>query len=507
MPTQEKKGIVERPPIVVVMGHIDHGKSTLLDYIRKTNIVDKEAGGITQNISAYEVDHKDEKGQEKKITFLDTPGHEAFSKMRERGAGVADIAILVVSAEDSVKTQTIEAWNTIKAAKIPCVVAINKIDRPGANIEKTKMDLIEKEIYLEGFGGDIPFVPISAKTGEGIDQLLSTILLVAELAEFKGDESRNASGIIIESKIDIKRGISATLVIQDGALSKGMFVVAEDALAGTRILENFLGVQIDKAAFSSPVRIVGWNKIPNVGATFESFASKKEAEESVKKNSAGVKANKDAASKIASGMFTEETKLVPLIIKTDVLGTVEAIEKEISKLSSPAVAFKIIQKGAGAIGEADVRLAGSDKEAIIVGFNVKTDGSALNLNEQLGVPIHTFDIIYKLTDWLKEELEKRRPRIETLETTGKVKILKVFSKTKDRQVVGGKVTEGGLKSGGIVRILRRDFEIGKGKLIGLEQGKVKTGEVLEGAEFGMLLETKTDIAPGDIIEAFITVQK
>ncbi len=503
--TTEKNTIRERPPVVVVMGHIDHGKSTLLDYIRKTNIVAGEAGGITQHISAYEVVHKDEHGADKKITFLDTPGHEAFSKMRERGAEVADIAILVVSAEDSVKTQTLEAWNTIKNSGIPCIVAINKIDRPGANIDKTKADLTEKEIYLEGFGGDIPYAEISAKVGTGVDTLLDLILIAAELAEFKGDASVPASGYIIESKLDTKRGISASLVIKDGTLGKGMFVVAENAMAGTRIVEDFLGKQATEPTFSSPIKIIGWDKMPAVGAKFESFSNKKDAETAARNNDASVKKAKDTAT--AASAIGAGTKIIPLVIKTDVLGTIDAIEKEIAKINNEKISYKITQKGVGGISESDIKTASADKEAIIVGFNVKVDGAALEFADKSGIIVKTFDIIYKLTDWLGEELEKRRPREEVIESTGKAKILKTFNRTKERLVVGGKVIEGRLTSDGTVRILRRDFEIGRGKIIELQQGKIKSREVLEESEFGMLIESKVDIAPGDVIEAFVIVQK
>jgi len=260
------------------MGHIDHGKSTLLDYIRKTNIVDQEAGGITQHISAYEVIHRDEKNEEKKITFLDTPGHAAFSKMRERGANIADIAILIVSAEDGVKPQTIEAWKTISENNVPCIVAINKIDKEGANVEKTKTELAENEIYLENYGGTIPFVEISAKKGTGIDNLLSLILILAEMENFTGIVNENASGLVIETNLDPKRGISATLIIKNGTLKKGMTLVVEDSFCCNRIMENFLGKSISEATFSSPIKLVGFNKVPSIGAEFKSFLNKKEAD-------------------------------------------------------------------------------------------------------------------------------------------------------------------------------------------------------------------------------------
>jgi len=500
MDKKNEKTNNERPPIVVVMGHIDHGKSTLLDYIRKTNIVDSEAGGITQHISAYEVVHKDENGKEKKITFLDTPGHAAFSKMRERGANVADIAILIVSAEDGVKPQTIEAWKTIVESKTPCVVAINKIDKPGANVEKTKMELAENEIYLENYGGKIPFAEISAKKGTGIDNLLSLILILAEMENFTGNYKENASGKVIETNLDSKRGVQATLIIKNGTLKKGMTVVVEDAICSTRIMENLLEKTIEETTFSSPVRLVGFSKIPNIGANFKSFQKKSEAEEYAKnyKNNAS-----------CEKIINEETnkKIIPIVLKADVWGSIEAIEKEVKKINSENAEFRIIQKGVGPISETDVKTIASCENAIVIGFNVKADKNATELAETRNITISFFQIIYKMTEWLEEEMEKRRPKIETVEITGKAKIIKAFSRTKERQVIGGKVIEGKISLNSVVKIVRREFEIGRGKIVNLEKNKVKTSEIEEGSEFGMMLESKIEIVSGDIIESFSITQK
>jgi translation initiation factor IF-2 len=501
MSKQSGQTTIERSPVVVVMGHIDHGKSTLLDFIRKSNIVDKEAGGITQHLSAYEISHKDEHGIDKRITFLDTPGHESFSGMRARGAKTADIAILVVSAEDSVKQQTLEAWKTIEGSGIAPIVAINKIDRPGANVEKTKNDLTENGIYLEGYGGDIPYVAISAKEGTGVSDLLDVILLVAEMKELRGTQNKPAEGVVIEAHLDVKRGISASLVIKDGTLRSGMFVVADDAIATTRIFEDFLGAPIKEASFSSPIRITGFSKLPPAGSMFFAYEKKKEAEEAVQKN-------QDAQKSARNTPVAQDTKKrIPLIIKTDVLGTREAIEKEIQKLELDEIGFKIIGSGVGAIAENDLKLASSDTESIVVGFNVKIDASARDINESLGITIQTFDVIYKLIDYLKTLIEERRPRHEIPEVTGSAKILKCFSATKDKQVVGGKVVTGTISAHSQVRILRRDNEIGTGKIIELQVGKIKSKDVAEGNECGMMIETKTELAPGDVIESFIMVTK
>lgn len=502
MPTENKINEEIRPPVVVIMGHVDHGKSTLLDYIRKSNVVDCEAGGITQCISAYEVSVLDENKKNRTITFLDTPGHEAFTKMRERGAQAADIAILIVSAEDGVKAQTIEAYNTIIESNTPYIVAINKVDRPNANIEKTKMDLAEKGIYLEGLGGDIPYVLISAKEGTGVNELLNMIILVADLENFKGNSKINASGIIIEAKSNPKRGVEATCIIKNGTLYSGMFVVSGESIVNTRMMENFLGKPIKEATFSSPIRLIGFDTIPQVGNIFESFNSKKEAEKYISELKENNLLEKESRLKVdISG------KIIPIVIKTDVSGTVEAIEKEIEKLNTEEVSFKVINKGAGTINESDLKMGSVDKDTIIVGFNTKIDNSARDLNESLKIEIKTFDIIYKLVDWLKEILEERRPRQEILEVTGSLRVIKTFGGTKNKHVIGGKVIKGKINSGNKVKIMRREAEIGLGKILELQVNKSKAREVPEGHDCGLQIETKVDIAEGDIIDGFEIIMK
>lgn len=505
MDKNDKKSNIEaRPPVVVVMGHIDHGKSTLLDYIRNTNIVASETGGITQTISAYEVVHKDENGENKKITFLDTPGHEAFSKMRERGAEIADIAILVVSAEDGVKPQTTEAWKTIVESGIPSIVAINKIDKPGANIEKTKMELAEHEIYLENYGGKIPCAEISAKVGTGVDALLSLILILAEMENFTGNSDEEASGFVIEVNLDSRRGILATLIIKNGSIKKGMTVAVEDSICSTRIIENFLGKNIDEASFSSPIRIVGFDKMPRVGAQFKTFKKKSDAEQYAKEWQENKKKINTNTSK--ENQDTNK-KIIPIVLKADVSGSIEAIEKEITKIKNENAVFKIVVKGIGSITESDIKGISSGEDAIVVGFNVKADKSAIEIAEKRGIIISFFEIIYKMTEWLETQMEERRPKIETIETTGQAKIIRAFSRTKERQIIGGKVISGQIHLNSTVRIMRRDFEIGRGKIVNLEKSKVKTNEVTEGTEFGMMIESKIEVVAGDVIEAFSIVQK
>lgn len=484
---------------MAVMGHIDHGKSTLLDYIRKTNITETETGGITQRISAYEVVHKDEGGASRKITFLDTPGHEAFSKMRERGAEIADIAILVVSAEDGVKPQTIEAWKTITESKIPYIVAINKIDKPGANVEKTKTELAENEIYLENYGGTVPFAEISAKVGTGVDNLLSLILILADMETLTGSIDEPATGFVIEVNLDSRRGIMATLIIKNGTIKKGITIAVETSTCSTRIIENFKGEMISSASFSSPVRIVGFDKMPRVGAQFIAFDKKKEAEEYAENFQAEKKPDQ----------YAKETtkKIIPIILKADVAGSVEAIEKEIAKIQNDSAEFRIVGRGIGPISESDIKGISSGENAIVIGFNVKADKTAVETAENRNITISFFDIIYKMTEWLEIQMEERRPKIETVETTGRAKIIRAFSRTKERQIIGGKVSEGQISLNSTVKIMRRDFEIGRGKIVNLEKSKVKTSSVEEGTEFGMMIESKIEIVAGDVLEAFAITQK
>ncbi|MFA5997494.1 MAG: translation initiation factor IF-2 [Candidatus Paceibacterota bacterium] len=507
MTKKAQSKIIARPPIVVIMGHIDHGKSSLLDYIRKTNIVAGEAGGITQHLSAYEVDHKTkETSTAERITFLDTPGHEAFSKMRARGAGVADIAVLVVSAEDGVKEQTKEALRSIKEAGIPYIVAINKIDKPNADIERTKINLAENEIYLEGFGGDVPFVPISAKIGTGIPELLDMMLLVAEMENLEGDASLPAEGIVVESHIDTKRGTSATLIITNGTLKKGMFILAEESMSPVRAIENFLGKQVSEATFSSPVQITGFDTIPAVGSTFRAYDNKKDAERiQLELREARAKAPVIKATRTIP--LADDALIVPIVLKTDVAGTLEAVEKELGKIERERIVIKIIAKGVGTIGENDAKLASGSDSAIILGFHTKVERGAQDIAERFGITIKTFDIIYKLSEWLNEELDRRTPKTMGEEVVGTAKILKTFSATKHKQVVGGKVLTGSIEVGAQVKIMRREVEIGRGKIEGLQSQKIAAKKVDEGNEFGMMVESKMEIAGGDVLEAFVMNEK
>lgn len=487
--------LVKRPPVVVIMGHIDHGKSTLLDSIRKSNVVDGEAGGITQHLSAYVVEHTTKEGVAGKITFLDTPGHAAFQQMRLRGADVADVAILIVSAEDGVKPQTLEALESIKQAEIPYIVAINKIDKPGADIPKTQSSLIEHEIYIEGMGGDIPWAAISAKGGDGIDDLLDLVVLSADLAELTGDTNAPGSGTVIEGHLDQQRGTTATLIVKNGTVKSGQVIVTGKAMAPVRIMEDFTGKSIKEATFSEPIGIIGFNAVPKVGATFTTVESKKEAERLIA----------ESDTKTESRNFSDTNlPIVPILIKADVLGTIDAIKHELNKFTSDRIMVRIIGASVGDITDADVQDVSATENAIIVGFNVKVTRQAKELSERLGVEIDTFSIIYELAEWLETALKSRTPKKEEEHVTGKAKILVYFSTHKTTHVLGGKIEEGTLKVKQPVRIMRRDIEIGKGTLTNLQSMKKDVDSISEG-EFGMQIQAKVDPAPGDIIEAFDTV--
>lgn len=475
--------------MIVVMGHVDHGKSALLDYIRKSNVVAGEAGGITQHISAYEVEHSG-----KKITFLDTPGHAAFSAMRARGASVADIAVLVVSAEDGVKAQTLEALGAIKSAGIPYVVAINKIDLPAADVQRTKNTLIEHEIYIEGMGGDVPWNAISAKTGEGVSELLDTLLLVAEIAELKGDTSKRATGVVVESRRDAKKGVAATLVITDGSIREGQYVVAGSALAPVRIMENFMGSTLSEAHFSSPIALVGFDSLPEVGAHFSTYDTKKDAElaRSAYKRLSVQKRD------IAEG---DDRYVLGVVLKADAAGSVEAIEHELAKLDSAHSTVRVLESGTGTIGEGDIKVALASTNTVVVGFHTSADATAVEVARQHGVIIKEFTIIYELAEWVRAHIGEHRPKVAVEQTVGESKILAIFSESRNAghriQTVGGRVLSGQMRNGRKVALYSHDGElVGNGKVLTLQVGKQSTETVNTEQEFGTQIQTDTTLDKG-----------
>ena len=506
-----------RPPVVAIVGHIDHGKSTLLDYIRKTNVALGEAGGITQHLSAYEAVHKNSSG-EHKITFLDTPGHEAFAAMRSRGLEVADVAILVVSAEDGVKPQTLEALKLIGGVKIPYIVALTKIDKPSANIEKAKGSFLEHGVYLEGLGGDVPYVGVSGKSGEGVPELLDLILLAAELEGLSTQITGPGQGVVIEAHIDNKRGSTATLIVENGTVASGEFVVSGSAFAPVRIMENFAGRPIKQGLPGCPVRIIGFSALPQVGARFTTVETKRDAEDFVAEAQRLAQGQRDATKNVAvkkvaaegeEVVETPEVFVLPIVIKTDVAGVGDAVVHELDKLpKNERLEVRVVSQGVGPITEGDVRFAiGGTTPGIVLGFNVKVEDVARDLAERQEVTVQVFDVIYKLADWLKEEVEKRRPRERVEEKAGSAKVLKLFGEAKGKVVLGGKVEEGTLAEGAEIRVMRRDLELGRGTITSLQSNKKQVKKVEAGSEFGAQVKTSAEPMPGDYLEVYTVAFK
>ncbi len=500
--SSSNQNIITRSPVVVVMGHVDHGKTTLLDYIKKTNIADSEIGGITQKVSAYEFEHSTPDGKKSKITFIDTPGHEAFTKLRSRGAKVADVAVLVVSAEDGVKPQTLDALQAIKKSEIPFVVAINKIDKPNADINRTKQSLAENEIFVEGWGGDIPALPISAKTGQGVNELLDIVLLTAEVADLTGDTSLPATGVVLEAHHNKNTGISATLIIKNGTIKTGDFVIAENAYSTIRAIGDWQNKKIISASFSSPVKITGWNEQPPVGAEFHLVADKREAEKSVKDFSLLQRELKFSN----TNKVEENIVYIPLIVKTNAVGTIDAVLHEIKKIETDKVKAVIVNSGVGNITENDTKMAQSKVDTIILGFDTQTDQQAQAMIDRDSLIVKNFSIIYELADYLKDVFENARPREKVEIIKAKIKILKNFSNQK-YQVLGARVVDGEIHIKDEVRIIRGENNLGNGKIVELQHNKQKTGIVEAGKEFGMSFESQIEVAPGDFLEKVEIVEQ
>jgi translation initiation factor IF-2 len=499
MNSEKATNLIERPPVVAVLGHVDHGKSTLLDYIRKVNTVSKEAGGITQHVAAYEVVHN-----EKKITFIDTPGHAAFSTIRARGANVADICILVVAADDGVKAQTLEALASIRAAKTPFVVAINKIDKQNADLSRTQRMLLEQEVLLEQFGGDVPWAAISAKTGEGVPELLDLILLVAEVQELRGDPVVHATGYVIEANRDKKRGIAATLIIKNGILKGGKFVRAGKGISPVRILEDHTGAAIKSATFSQPVRLIGFDELPAVGVEFFTHDSKRKAEEA--------RAADPTLLVTVSNTVEEENPDVfhlPVIIRADTTGSLDAIQLETAKIGDKGRKVRIVQCGIGAITEDDVKnaLASSMKSGVpapVIGFNVGVEPVAKGFSLERGVEIDQFDIIYKLTERLGELLLEHAPKRTIEKVVGTAKVLKYFSSKHDEHVIGARVVGGELRRKGLVRVMRRDQLYERAEIVNIQSNKQNVEKVSDEGEFGIVISAENPPMPGDMLECYET---
>ncbi len=478
------------------MGHIDHGKSSLLDYIRKSNVTAGEAGGITQHVSAYVAEHEHE-GKKRKITFLDTPGHEAFKALRARGAAAADVAILVIASDEGVKPQTKEAYEEIMAAGIPFVVALTKADKNGADPEKAKISALEAGIYLEGLGGSIPFAAVSSKTGQGVPELLDLVLLTSDLAELTADASLPGSGFVLESSQDPKQGISATLIVKNGTLTTGVVAVAGPAYAPVRFLEDFQGARVKQAGPSEPVVISGWSTLPTAGQPFTTVATRKEAEKLVTQP---VKILNTIAMQDSSGKA-----VLPVVLKADVSGSIEAIVGLVDKLAHERVTLKILSSGIGSVSESDVKSAAA-AGGIIIAFHAATEAAARELAERNNVPIESFTIIYELEKRVSELLIERAPKMRTEEVLGEMKILKSFSTSGAKQVLGAKFVSGSLSVGSQVKIDRRGIDLGFGKLTNLQQARADVQEIHVEGEFGLQVESKTEIAAGDVLICFRVVE-
>jgi len=490
----EKKADLEvRPPVIVVMGHVDHGKTKLLDAIRTTNVVAGESGGITQHIGAYQVVRKDEK-----ITFIDTPGHEAFTAMRSRGAKVADIAILVVAADDGVKPQTVEAFRIIEASKIPFIVAINKIDKEDADINRTKQELSSRlNIIPEDWGGKTVCVPISALAGQGIDELLDMVLLTMEMEtdNLKANPSADAIGTIVESNIDKGAGPVATILVQNGSLRIGDQLCFNGVIYGkVKALQNYKGENIEVALPSDPARVLGLKILPEVGDILEVGEGEKIKIKKI--------ASKVHSEQMSSGGEIEDDSLkINLIIKADFLGSAEAIEESLMKINTKKIKVKIIQKGLGNIGEGDIKRA-EDSNAQIVGFNVKLQPQVEDLIRETGTKINIFSIIYDLIKYVKSEMKNiYKPEI-IRKDLGKLKVLAIFRTESNSQIIGGKVIDGKIEANSSLEIWREDNFIDKGKIDKLQSGKQDVNLVEAGQECGIRYEGRPVIEVGDVLSFY-----
>jgi len=490
-------GSVSRPPVVVIMGHVDHGKTLLLDTIRTANVIGSESGGITQHIGAYQIDR--DKG---KITFIDTPGHEAFTTMRSRGAKIADIAILVVAADDGIKPQTKESIKIIKSGKLKMIVAINKIDKPDANIEKVKQELASENLLPEDWGGDTITVPISAKTGDGIDELLETILLVAEIEKenIVADPSIKVQASIIESHIDKGEGPVATALIQQGTLRIGDLIFFDGFHFGKiKALKDHNGKKVTEAGPSMPVKILGFKGLPSVGdvLTVEDKADKKSKVSSYRLKTQAASVYSQRSKKDGR----EDNESVNLILRADVLGSLEAIISSIEKISHKEVNVNIIGKGLGHVTENDIMLSESNK-AHVMAFHTTPTQAATNLALEKNIEVQSFKIIYELIDKIKQYIEEKlKPEI-TITQLGKVEILKVFKKLQKGMVVGGKVTQGSAFLHAKVKLTREGIELGLGNISLLQSNKIEVKDVSQGNECGIQVEGITNIQEGDILEIY-----
>ena len=492
-----------RPPVVVVMGHVDHGKTSLLDAIRSTNVIEGEAGGITQHIGAYMVNIN---GRE--ITFLDTPGHEAFTSMRARGAQITDIAILVVAADDGVMPQTIEAINHAKAAEIPIIVAVNKIDLPGANVDKIKQELMEYELVPEEWGGDTIFVPISAKKHINIENLLEMVLLVADVKELKANPNKQAKGTVIEARLDKSKGPIASMLVQRGTLDEGDTIVVGTSIGRIRAMKNDKGQKIKKAGPSTPVEIMGLTNVPQAGDTFYEVKDEKMAKHLIERRKRQerekelAEQSKVTLSNLFEKMESENLKQLDIIVKADVQGTAQALKQSLEKLSNEEVRVKVIHSAVGAVTESDVQLAKAAK-AIIIAFNVRPGITAKDMAEKDSVEIKQYSVIYNAIEDVESAMKGMLAPIYEEKVIGNVEVRQTFKVSSVGTIAGGYVLDGKVERNAGVRVIRDNVVIHDGKLASLKRFKDDVKEVTKGFECGMQIEKYNDLNEGDIIEVYI----
>ncbi len=499
MTEQNNQKNISRPPVVVIMGHVDHGKSSILEAIKDLKITNKESGGITQHIGAYEVEH-----QGKKITFIDTPGHKAFSAMRLRGSMMADIAILVIAGEEGIKPQTKEAILHIKKIGISLIVVINKIDKPESNPEKVKRELIKEGILVESMGGDIPSVNVSAKTKEGIEDLLEMILLVAEIKKVTENILINGNGIVIESYLDINRGSTATLLLKNGSLKAGDIIGTSSTFGKIKIIEDFQGNLVKKATPSMPISVIGFEEVPIIGEEFKVFNSIEDAKKNIKK------ATKKEREELN---ISNNEKVLNLILKVDVLGSIEAVKNILQEISidfnnkltnigQEKITLNILKSDIGEINESDVKLA-VISDAKIIGFRVKINKIAKKLLIREKITAVSFEIIYELAQAVRNLLEKKIIPKEVDVNIGEIKILSIFKTDKDKQIIGGKVIKGNIRQGALLKINRNGKEVGSGKIIEIQRDKKKVKQVEKGFECGLLYKGDKRIEEGDILNVYV----
>ena len=500
----DEKDLVERPPVVTIMGHVDHGKTTLLDYIRKSNVASGEAGGITQAIGAYSVKYKD-----KSITFIDTPGHAAFTEMRARGASITDIVIIIVAADDGIMPQTKEAIDHAKAAGVPIIVAINKIDKPEANVERVMTGLVENGLTPEEWGGDIIVNKISAATGENVDELLENILLIAEMEGYKANPSRYASGAVIESKKDSKVGSVVTLLIQNGTLRLGDPIVIGNAFGKVRTLKNDLGQNIVEATPSTPVEVTGISEVPSAGDKFMAFESEKQAKQIAEERKLRSREQDTNFSGMSLedlfGRIQEGVKEIKVVLKADVNGSLEAVKNSLEKITVDGVKVNVIRGAVGAITESDIVLA-SASDAIIIGFNVRGSSKTMDIAKQYGVSIKTYDIIYKVVEDMEKAMKGMLdPEFEE-KVTGTLEVRQIFKFSKVGLIAGCHVLSGTVKNNEKARIIRDNVVVYNGSIKSLQREKDQVKEVKKDMDCGLTLENCQDYKEKDIIEVYDLVE-